>query len=264
MFGLGGSQSKSSQSSESQGTSYGQQASQSYMDPRQLQNQLALQQMYMNQAPQMGQLPGFAAQQTVGMQGLQGNANALGQFAGNVGAYANQGMQGLSQFARQDNPYLQNQINGLAQDAGQFYREQILPGIGGNAQLAGQFGSSRQGIAQGLGAQRVGQEFMQAAGNMRMDAYGQQQNAATSLAGMAPVANQAYGMQTGAFGQYNAMADQYANTALAQQAMPFQIGSQVITNPNVLQNSYGFDIAQQTAKSKGKSSSMSLQGSFGK
>ena len=96
-----------------------------------------------------------------------------------------------------------------------------------------------------------------------MNAYGQQQAAATSLAGMAPAANQAYGMQTGAFGQYNANADQYANTALAQQAMPFQIGSQIITNPNVLQSSYGFDIAQQTAKAKGKSSSLALQGSMG-
>ena len=47
------------------------------------------------------------------------------------------------------NPYLQDQANAITQTATQNLNNNILPGINGGAMVAGGYGGSRQGIAQG-------------------------------------------------------------------------------------------------------------------
>lgn len=266
MFGLGGSSSSSRSSSESGGEQfgYGYDYGQTYLDPYQQQaQQQMIGQMYDGGLQGLGQTRGLEFNRQQNMQGLENLGNRA-QGMGNT--YFNQGQFGrqqMNQFARQNNPYLQQQIGGLAQDMGQMYREQILPGIGNEAQMAGARGSSRQGIAEALGAQRTMQEFGQAANTMRMNAYGQQQQAANALmqGGMQGSANM-YGLANQANMQQGTLANQYAQTGLQGQAQPFMIGSQVIGAPQILSQqmgedmSYGWDYSK--AKSKGSSDSLNV------
>lgn len=70
-----------------------------------------------------------------------------------------------------NNPYLSQQIQGFGADLGNFYQNQILPGIQSSAGIAGQFGGSRQGVAAGIAGQDLGRQFAQGATQMRSNAY---------------------------------------------------------------------------------------------
>lgn len=71
---------------------------------------------------------------------------------------------------------------------GEQFNEQVMPGIRGGAQAAGQYGSSRQGIAEGLAARGLGYAMGDMSANMYNNAFNQaQQNmagAANNLAGL--------------------------------------------------------------------------------
>ena len=69
------------------------------------------------------------------------------------------------------NPYLSQQIGGLGQDIGNFYNQQILPGINQQASYAGGTGGARGQIAGGLAAQAALQQFQQGATGLRSSAY---------------------------------------------------------------------------------------------
>ena len=255
---LGGSSSssKSSGSSESQGTKFGFNASQggSFLDTQQQQNQQGLVDQFTGGFNQLsGRANRLVGQ---GQQALQQNSG----FLGGLQQSAQFGQQALQQFAQQENPYLNSQIGQLGQDIGRNFREQILPGIGGDFQGAGQRGSSRQGVAEGLAAQGAQDAFAQGAGDLRFQGYQGQQAAAGQLAGLGNQANQAFGQQvSGAQG--------LANQSLQNNLNPFAIGSSVIGSPTALSfsNSFGMEQAQQTAssKNKSKSSSMSISGGLG-
>lgn len=85
------------------------------------------------------------------------------------------------------NPYLSN----IAQDnftlANRNLMENVMPAIGSGASAAGQYGGSRQGIAQGLAASRMNQDVTMANNQMFGNAYQQAQNnmagAANTLGG---------------------------------------------------------------------------------
>jgi hypothetical protein len=172
-------------------------------------------------------------------------------------------MDQMRQFAQQGNPYLEAQISGLQQDAGRMFREELLPGIGSGASMAGQRGSSRQGIAEGLAAGRTADAFLQGANDLRFQTYGQQQQAAGQLMGMQGLANQAQGMAGNMYGSYGALANQNAQTGMQSQMMPFQIGASIIGQPATLQSSLSEDFATAQSKSKGKGGSSSLNLGFG-
>ena len=97
-------------------------------------------------------------------------------------AQGQQGLQGLNQFANQANPFAQQQISQLGQNLGDMFRQQIMPGIGGDFQNAGQRGSSRQGIAEGLAAQGISQQFQQGSTALQNNAYNQAVNSAGQVA----------------------------------------------------------------------------------
>jgi len=105
----------------------------------------------------------------------------------------------LAERSQIGNPFAQQQIGQFGEDIGRFYREQLLPGIGAQSQMAGQLGGSRQGIAQGLAAQGVTQQFARGATQILNDSAGQALQAAQ--AGMSGQLGQGMGLaQVGGIG----------------------------------------------------------------
>ena len=307
---LGGSSSKSRSKSETSKDAFNINVSQSgsFLDANQAANQQALVDQFMpaldtsaiqagmDQAGQLidkSTIPGVATAARDFRQGLQGDFGAFrDQLAGQLpflGQLQNQqqaAMGNLGQFAQQNNPYLNSQIQQFGADIGRNLRENILPGLGSNAQMAGQRGGSRQGIAEGLAAQGAQRQFAQGATNMRSQAYGQQQQAAQALAGLSNQtmgqfaglqqagqaqlagmglqgAQQLSALQQAGYGQaLNAM-PQIANAQLQAQLQPFQIGASVVGAPSVLSQSSSFGLGMETARSTSTGSSSSAGLSMG-
>jgi hypothetical protein len=90
-------------------------------------------------------------------------------------------MQNLAQRASGQNPYMQSQIDQLGSDLGSFYREQINPALTSGGIQAGGLGGARQGIAQGMAADQVGDQFRQGASQLRFQDVAQQQMAANQF-----------------------------------------------------------------------------------
>ncbi len=55
--------------------------------------------------------------------------------------------------------FVDENIAGLSSDLGQFFEEELLPGITSEAVGGGQLGGGRQGVAQGKAIESVGREF---------------------------------------------------------------------------------------------------------
>lgn len=125
---------------------------------------------------------------------LQAQIDRSGGRIFNQGAAAVQGLTGISRgtnpfiqnlMARSQmaNPYLDQQIGGLARDIGRFTTEQVQ-GIGQGFVSAGQFGGSRQGLAEGQAIGRSIDEFAQQAANLRGGDLDRQLQAAQAGAGL--------------------------------------------------------------------------------
>lgn len=104
-------------------------------------------------------------------QGAGQVANALGQLGG-----ANQAMNTLGAL---QNPTVDPMLGVYAQEIGQQFNRNVLPGIQGNAAMAGALGGSRAGIAQGLAAADAQRNIQ----NFGAQLYGQGQDRALSAAG---------------------------------------------------------------------------------
>lgn len=122
-------------------------------------------------------------------------AAGAGLGAGNTAL--TQSNEALGRFA---NPGQDPMLAAYAQNLGQQFNEQFLPGLQGDAALAGGLGGSRQGIGAALGAQRA----MQTLGDFTAQTYsGQQDRALQAALGMG---SNAQTMQAGAQGNL-ALAD---------------------------------------------------------
>ena len=93
------------------------------------------------------------------------------------------------------NPYLQDQASAISRNLTQNLQENILPSINSGAMMAGGFGGSRQGIAQGLGIGRTQQAIGDAQANLYSQGYNtdQQIGAQRDIASMND-ATQRYGL----------------------------------------------------------------------
>ena len=140
-----------------------QNTSESYVDPSQ--------QPYLNWIRNQGL---WQASRSMGQQGtLQGISQGL----------MGQGNQFLNNLQGIGSPEMQAaQIGQLGTQLGDFFSEQINPAIRGNAQQAMQLGGSRQGIAQGLAAGKLGQAFSSGATDIMANA--QQQRLQASMGGL--------------------------------------------------------------------------------
>ncbi len=64
------------------------------------------------------------------------------------------------------NPYLQQQANAITSNLTRNLNENVMPGIRSESLASGQYGGSRQGIAEGLAASRLNQDLAPALTNM--------------------------------------------------------------------------------------------------
>jgi hypothetical protein len=159
----------------------------SFVDPNQqpfLQNQFQgaqdlrqSQQAGLNQFASEG-LGGLFQQGQAANQGLFG----LGQLAQND-PIQGQALSQLANFSNQE--ALQGQIGNLGENLGQFFNEQLLPGINQTTQLAGQgIGSGRNAVARGQATRDTLNAFARGTADLNAQ-FGQQQISASqgALAG---------------------------------------------------------------------------------
>lgn len=67
---------------------------------------------------------------------------------------------------RPDNPYLDAQSNAMIGNLTRNLNENVMPGLRSSAAVSGQYGGSRQGIAEGLAASRMNQDLAPALTNL--------------------------------------------------------------------------------------------------
>lgn len=117
-----------------------------------------------------------------------------------LGEQASSTLQGMMTQDPVNNPYLQGNVQSAMDQITQNLQRNILPSVGTDAQMAGQFGSSRHGIAQGLALSDANKQASDLAQSMYGQAYDQ-------------------GMQNrlNATGQAQGMLGQGTQTGLAQQ-----------------------------------------------
>lgn len=106
-----------------------------------------------------------------------------------------------------DETALNNAMNANSQAATQSFQRNVLPALGTQANMAGQAGSSRAGIAEGLAASDLNSQIAQQNANMIWNA--EQQAAQRKMAGVQGMGNLFAGYNQ--LGQYE---NQLANTGL--------------------------------------------------
>ncbi len=81
-----------------------------------------------------------------------------------------------------ENPLLDQQIEQLQQDTGRFFNEELNPAITSRAVAGGNYGGGRQGVAQGLAAERAAGEFTRGATALRVADMTARDTAAATVA----------------------------------------------------------------------------------
>ena len=82
------------------------------------------------------------------------------------------------------NPFLEQQIQAQQRSLGNFFNEQLLPGINRGSVATGGFGGARNIIQRGQAAERVGQTAADAETALRFQAFQQQQGAQLGALGL--------------------------------------------------------------------------------
>lgn len=113
-----------------------------------------------------------------------GTPKAAGDFAENLIGGNTQGQQTLMGLMNpQGNPYLDRMVDASSRGLIQNYQENVIPGITGAATAAGHYGSSRQGIAQGIAARGLTDSLQDVSTNLYGGQYQADQNRALQAAG---------------------------------------------------------------------------------
>lgn len=128
---------------------------------------------------------------TMGSTGRDATWSGLGSLGAGVGgistgtAGATQGMnQLLGAGDVTNNPYLQSAMNAAIRPLTEQYTEQVMPSIKSAAFGAGQMGSSRQGVAEGIASRGYLDAVADATAQMGSAAYGQGLSAVQAGAGI--------------------------------------------------------------------------------
>jgi hypothetical protein len=88
------------------------------------------------------------------------------------------------------NPFIAEQQKSITDSMTRNLRENVLPGVGNGAQMAGGFGGSRQGVAEALAMSRMNQDLAPALTGLASNAWENSQSRALTSAG----ANANYGL----------------------------------------------------------------------
>jgi len=150
------------------------------------------------------------------LQGISAGTDASGQFLQDI-------ISGKSSMVDEN-------IAALEEDLGQFFSEELLPGITSQSVSGGALGGGRQGVAQGKAIESVGREFRRGSTDIRNADLQRRQQAASQLSAQRLSAAQA-GLQ-GAQSQFD-----LANAATLAPFSPFLTLSQIMGNPTVLTES---------------------------
>ena len=143
----------------------------------------------------------------------------------------------LSSLISGEGGFVDENIAALSEDLGQFFNEELLPGITSEAVGGGQLGGGRQGVAQGKAVESIGREFRRGSLDIRNADLRRRQDAAKTLSAQRLSASQA-GL-TGAQQQFD-----LANAATLAPFSPFLTLSQILGSPTTLTQS------QSSSKSK--------------
>ncbi len=108
------------------------------------------------------------------------------------------------------NPYLADQAGAITNQVTQNLQNNILPGIRGNAMMAGGFGGSRQGIAEGLAIGQTNQGLSNSLAGLYGNAYEGDQNRALQQQSI----NNQYSLGQGQLALGNRQADNSYNLGL--------------------------------------------------
>jgi len=147
---------------------------------------------------------------------------------------------------------LQSQIGGLSSDLSKFYNETLLPGITSDSIESGNFGGGRMGVAQGAAAGEVARQFSQGVTSLRSSNQQQKDAAAGVLTGARTNAV-SVGLGAGA----NVLG--LAQAGLTADVLPQQLLAQILGGPTTLTSSLeasqntSSGTSTATSKSKGKS-----------
>jgi hypothetical protein len=150
---------------------------------------------------------------------------------------------------RPDNPYLQQQIDAMSQNMARNVNENVMPGLRSESLASGQYGGSRQGIAEGLAMSRMNQDLAPAITNLLGGSY---ENAQNRMFGTATNLNDQ------AFQNANLNADRNMNTQQFNANLGLQNNAQQIgQNTQNLQNRLqGVGLANNTLNMLGGINSM--------
>ncbi len=147
------------------------------------------------------------------LQGLSAGTDVSGEF--------------LSGVISGEGGFVDENIAALGEDLGQFFNEELLPGITSEAVGGGQLGGGRQGVAQGKAIESVGREFRRGSLDIRNQDLRERSEAARALSAQRLSASQA-GL-TGAQQQFD-----LANAATLTPFSPFLTLAQILGSPTVL------------------------------
>ena len=127
----------------------------------------------------------FNANQTAGQQGALTSAGVQEGLARGAAGTSNYWLDPNALDVR-NNPGLQGNIDAATRPIMQTLTEQALPAIRANAERTGNFGSSRQGIAEGLAMGRASQAIGDATSNLVAKAYDTNVDAQMKAMGLLP------------------------------------------------------------------------------
>lgn len=147
----------------------------------------------------------------------QNNIASIGMLANQAAPYsanvAQQSGDALSQLYASanplNNPYFASTAQAMVDPATQALQRQVLPGIDSGAVLAGQVGSSRQGIAQGNAINDYTRNLLNSLSQYGSNAYGQGLDALKSGLALAPQTSQLGAMPAQYTGAAGDMQRQY-------------------------------------------------------
>lgn len=156
------------------------------------------------------------------------NTGAPDIYNQSMGAFSS----GLNAADVNNNPYLSRAMNAAIRPLSQQYSEQVLPGIRNDAIGAGQLGSSRQGVAEGIASRGYLDAMGDITSRMGSAAYDTGLQAQLQTLGMAPSM-----MNLGL-----APSNIYQDVGTQMQAAPWQQLQQysgLLGSPTILQQSTG-------------------------
>jgi hypothetical protein len=190
---------------------------------------------------------------------LTGAANTL--FSSGSGFMSSLGQDAGTQYMQDrigaDNPELQQQIAFLGEDLGNFFNEQLMPGITSQAVGGGQLGGGRQGIAQSAAMREVGSQFARGASAMRSADIGARDAVAGQVAG-----NTADQAAVGLGGMSPMMG--IANAGFSAGMAPMERLASILGGPTTLNNSFSTSADWANAWSNSYGESQATQSSSGK